>query len=93
MAHLDKLMTDNSSDHKEFFPYLEPRQGQTEMMQEIETAVRTAVNICAEAPNGFGKTCVTLSGVLPWIKENKGKAVNVIFYVGDWLWSYVAKSL
>jgi len=75
LAHLDKLMTDNSSDHKEFFPYLEPRQGQTEMMQEIETAVRTAVNICAEAPNGFGKTCVTLSGVLPWIKENKGKVL------------------
>ena len=68
-------MTDNVSGYKEFFPYLESRQGQNEMMQEIENAVRSSVNICAEAPNGFGKTCVTLSGILPWIKENNGKAL------------------
>ena len=43
------------------------------MMQAIEEAVRSGSHICAEAPNGFGKTCVTLSGVLPWIKENDGK--------------------
>lgn len=68
-------MADRSTIYKEFFPYVEPRQGQNEMMSEIENAVRTSVNICAEAPNGFGKTCVTLSGVLPWIKENKGKVL------------------
>lgn len=45
------------------------------MMTEIETAVGTGVNICAEAPNGFGKTCVTLSAILPWIKENAGKVL------------------
>ena len=66
-------MTDNSTVYKDFFPYLEPRQGQNEMMSKIEEAVRTPVNICAEAPNGFGKTCVTLSGILPWVKENGGK--------------------
>jgi DNA excision repair protein ERCC-2 len=66
-------MTIDSNSYKDFFPYLAPRKGQTEMMEAIEEAVRTGVNICSEAPNGFGKTCVTLSGVLPWIKENNGK--------------------
>jgi DNA excision repair protein ERCC-2 len=45
------------------------------MMTEIETAVNSGVNICAEAPNGFGKTCVTLSAILPWVKENSGKVL------------------
>lgn len=45
------------------------------MMTEIEKAVNAGVNICAEAPNGFGKTCVILSAVLPWIKENAGKVL------------------
>ncbi|MFW9843286.1 MAG: helicase C-terminal domain-containing protein [Candidatus Thorarchaeota archaeon] len=66
-------MTTDSNSYKEFFPYPAPRKGQSEMMQAIEEAVRTGVNICSEAPNGFGKTCVTLSSVLPWIKENDGK--------------------
>ncbi|MFX1367924.1 MAG: helicase C-terminal domain-containing protein [Promethearchaeota archaeon] len=59
--------------YSDFFPYPEPRIGQNEMMLGIEEAVRTGTNICAEAPNGFGKTCATLSGVLPWVKERKGK--------------------
>ncbi len=75
MVPLDNLMTNNVSGYKEYFPYLETRQGQNEMMQEIENATRTSANICAEAPNGFGKTCVTLSGILPWIKENNGKVL------------------
>ncbi|TFH06731.1 MAG: hypothetical protein E4H14_10150 [Candidatus Thorarchaeota archaeon] len=66
-------MTASSRSHKEFFPYPTARKGQSEMMHAIEEAVRTGVNICSEAPNGFGKTCVTLSSVLPWIKENNGK--------------------
>ncbi len=66
-------MTIDSNSYKEFFPYPEPRKGQSEMMLAIEEAVRTGVNICSEAPNGFGKTCVTLSGILPWVKENNGK--------------------
>jgi len=66
-------MTTDSISYKEYFPYPIPRKGQTKMMESIEEAVRTGVNICAEAPNGFGKTCVTLSGVLPWIKQNDGK--------------------
>ncbi len=66
-------MTIDSNSYKEFFPYPEPRKGQSEMMFAIEEAVRTGVNICSEAPNGFGKTCVTLSGILPWVKENNGK--------------------
>jgi DNA excision repair protein ERCC-2 len=45
------------------------------MMTEIEAAVDAGVNICAEAPNGFGKTCVTLSAILPWTKENAGKVL------------------
>ncbi|NHJ12281.1 MAG: ATP-dependent DNA helicase [Candidatus Thorarchaeota archaeon] len=59
----------------DFFPYPEPRKGQGEMMAKIEEAVRAGTNICAEAPNGFGKTCATLSGVLPWVKEKKGKVL------------------
>ena len=66
-------MTTNSNSYKEFFPYPTPRKGQSEMMSAIEEAVRAGVNICSEAPNGFGKTCVTLSSILPWVKENGGK--------------------
>ena len=42
-------------------------------MERIDEAVRQSKHICCEAPNGFGKTSVTLSGILPWIKENDGK--------------------
>ncbi len=59
--------------YTEFFPYPEPRKGQDEMMASIEDAVRKGTHICAEAPNGFGKTCATLSGALPWVRENHGK--------------------
>ncbi len=45
------------------------------MMMAIEKAVRDGKNICCEAPNGFGKTVVTLAGVLPWVKENGGKVL------------------
>ena len=44
-------------------------------MQKIETATKKGKNILAEAPNGFGKTCVTLCGVLPWIKKSRGKVL------------------
>ncbi|NHI83368.1 MAG: hypothetical protein EAX81_03600 [Candidatus Thorarchaeota archaeon] len=63
------------SSFADFFPYSTPRKGQDEMMARIEEAVRAGTNICAEAPNGFGKTCATLSGVLPWIKEREGKVL------------------
>lgn len=43
------------------------------MMAGIEHAVRDGKHICAEAPNGFGKTTATLSGILPWVRENDGK--------------------
>lgn len=66
-------MTIRSNSYDEFFPYPTSRKGQTEMMMAIEEAVRKGVNICSEAPNGFGKTCVTLCSILPWIKENNGK--------------------
>ncbi|MHA1944351.1 MAG: helicase C-terminal domain-containing protein, partial [Candidatus Thorarchaeota archaeon] len=66
-------MTDETSSFIEYFPYDEAREGQDEMMERIEASVHTKINICAEAPNGFGKTCVTLSGILPWIKHNEGK--------------------
>ena len=66
-------MTTDSNSYRDYFPYPTHRRGQNEMMVAIEEAVRTGVNICAEAPNGFGKTCVTLSSVLPWIKQNEGK--------------------
>lgn len=59
--------------YTEFFPYQEPRKGQDEMMISIDDAVRDGTHICAEAPNGFGKTCATLSGSLPWVRENNGK--------------------
>ncbi len=58
---------------KDFFPYAQSRDGQYEMMSVIEQGTRQGVEVCIEAPNGFGKTCVTLCGVLPWIKENDGK--------------------
>jgi DNA excision repair protein ERCC-2 len=66
-------MTRESSKYTDFFPYPEARDGQEDMMKRIEDSVRAGVHICSEAPNGFGKTCVTLSSVLPWIKEKKGK--------------------
>jgi DNA excision repair protein ERCC-2 len=56
-----------------FFPYESTRAGQNEMMQDIENAVAMGKNICSEAPNGFGKTCVALCGTLPWVHENRGK--------------------
>ncbi|UCH04247.1 MAG: hypothetical protein JSW05_11825 [Candidatus Thorarchaeota archaeon] len=59
--------------YAEFFPYPEPRKGQDGMMASIEDAVRNGTHICAEAPNGFGKTCATLSGAMPWVRENNGK--------------------
>ncbi|MFX0044914.1 MAG: hypothetical protein ACFE8Z_03635, partial [Candidatus Hermodarchaeota archaeon] len=59
--------------YTDFFPYPEPRKGQDEMMASIEDAVRDGTHICAEAPNGFGKTCATLSGAMPWVRENNGK--------------------
>ena len=66
-------MTEDSSSYMDFFPYPEARDGQEDMMRRIEESVRTGVHMCSEAPNGFGKTCVTLSGILPWIKKTKGK--------------------
>jgi DNA excision repair protein ERCC-2 len=66
-------MTDETSTFIDYFPYDEAREGQDEMMEKIEASVRARTNLCAEAPNGFGKTCVTLSGILPWVKKNDGK--------------------
>ncbi|MGY5863215.1 MAG: helicase C-terminal domain-containing protein [Candidatus Thorarchaeota archaeon] len=66
-------MTDEISTFIDYFPYDQAREGQDEMMERIEASVRDRTNICAEAPNGFGKTCVTLSGILPWVKKNDGK--------------------
>ncbi|MHA2193745.1 MAG: helicase C-terminal domain-containing protein, partial [Candidatus Thorarchaeota archaeon] len=65
-------MTEKHAYH-DFFPYPSVRAGQEEMMAGIENAVRDGTHICAEAPNGFGKTCATLSGVLPWVRETNGK--------------------
>ncbi|MFW9966970.1 MAG: helicase C-terminal domain-containing protein [Candidatus Thorarchaeota archaeon] len=65
-------MTETHTYH-DFFPYPSARAGQEEMMAGIENAVRYGKHICAEAPNGFGKTCATLSGVLPWVREASGK--------------------
>ena len=65
-------MTEKHTYH-DFFPYPSARAGQEEMMAGIESAVREGTHICTEAPNGFGKTCATLSGILPWIRETKGK--------------------
>ena len=66
-------MTEGSSSYTDFFPYPEARDGQEEMMAKIQESVRLGIHICSEAPNGFGKTCVTLSAILPWIKEKGGK--------------------
>ncbi|MHA2058176.1 MAG: helicase C-terminal domain-containing protein [Candidatus Thorarchaeota archaeon] len=67
------LMSGDSSSYTDFFPYPEARDGQEDMMKRLEESVKAGIHICSEAPNGFGKTCVTLSSVLPWIKRNKGK--------------------
>ncbi|MGD9395686.1 MAG: helicase C-terminal domain-containing protein [Candidatus Thorarchaeota archaeon] len=64
-------MTEDSSSYTDYFPYPEARDGQEEMMARIQESVNSGIHICSEAPNGFGKTCVTLSGVLPWIKKKK----------------------
>ena len=68
-------MTGDSSNYTDFFPYPEARDGQEDMMKRIEESVNAGVHICSEAPNGFGKTCVTLSSVLPWTKKKKGKVL------------------
>ncbi|MFW9850682.1 MAG: helicase C-terminal domain-containing protein [Candidatus Thorarchaeota archaeon] len=65
-------MSDNYT-FNDFFPYESMREGQSDMMAAIEGVVRNQRHFCCEAPNGFGKTCVTLSGILPWVKENDGK--------------------
>ncbi|MBD3405794.1 MAG: hypothetical protein GF411_06650 [Candidatus Lokiarchaeota archaeon] len=67
------MKSSHSPRHEDFFPYPSSREGQKEMMGVIEEAVRDGKDICIEAPNGFGKTCTTLCGTLPWIKENQGK--------------------
>ena len=67
-------MSDNFT-FTDFFPYDSMREGQSEMMAAIERVVRNKQHFCCEAPNGFGKTCVALSGILPWIKENDGKVL------------------
>jgi DNA excision repair protein ERCC-2 len=59
----------------DFFPYATMREGQKEMMGVVEEIVRAKKQLCCEAPNGFGKTCATLAGTLPWVKENKGKVL------------------
>ncbi|TFF91591.1 hypothetical protein EU545_03530 [Candidatus Thorarchaeota archaeon] len=66
-------MAGQNHHYLDFFPYEKPRAGQEDMMKQIADTVAAGGNICCEAPNGFGKTCVTLSGVLPWIKEHHGK--------------------
>lgn len=66
-------MSKDSMSYMDFFPYPEARDGQEQMMKEIEESVKAGINICSEAPNGFGKTCVTLSSVLPWVNEKDGK--------------------
>ena len=68
-------MTDDSSSYMDFFPYPEARDGQDDMMRKIEESVKAGNHICSEAPNGFGKTCVTLCSVLPWTKMKKGKVL------------------
>jgi DNA excision repair protein ERCC-2 len=68
-------MTGDSSNYSDFFPYPEARDGQEDMMLQIEESVKAGIHICSEAPNGFGKTCVTLSSVLPWTKEKNGKVL------------------
>ena len=68
-------MADRSNASLDFFPYDELRPGQEDMMATIGEAIESGRHICCEAPNGFGKTCVTLSGVLPWIKKKKGKVL------------------
>ncbi|MHA2423202.1 MAG: helicase C-terminal domain-containing protein [Candidatus Thorarchaeota archaeon] len=67
-------MSDNYT-FNDFFPYESKREGQSEMMAAIESVVRNKQHFCCEAPNGFGKTCVTLAGILPWVKENDGKVL------------------
>ena len=68
-------MTEGSSSYTDFFPYPETRDGQEDMMAKIQESVKAGIHICSEAPNGFGKTCATLSSVLPWIKEKQGKVL------------------
>lgn len=74
MLILKRVMSGRLS-YTDFFPYSDKRRGQEDMMRLIESCVREGRNTCLEAPNGFGKTCVALCGILPWIKENRGKAL------------------
>ena len=64
-----------NSKYNEFFPYTSFRPGQERYIDQIEKSIRLRKNILLSAPNGTGKTVITLSAVLPVALERGLKIV------------------
>lgn len=60
------------------FPYLELREGQKAMMQEVIAAIRDKSLLFVQAPTGIGKTMATL---YPALKAQANDLTDQIFYL------------
>ncbi len=60
-----------------YFPY-RPRERQVELIEFIAANLRKGVNICIQAPTGFGKTPVVLAALL---EETEGSDLRIIWAV------------
>ncbi|MHA2357770.1 MAG: helicase C-terminal domain-containing protein [Candidatus Heimdallarchaeaceae archaeon] len=56
---------------QDFFPYIEVRPLQQEIIQTIETDIRKRAHFIIQAANGVGKTIAILSSLLPFCKAKK----------------------
>ena len=54
----------------DFFPYEQFREEQEEIIKQVELASREKKITLLVAPNGTGKTIITLSALLPLIFQN-----------------------
>lgn len=54
------------------FPFERIREGQKELMEDVEKCINNRINLIANAPSGIGKTAATLAPSLEYaIKNNK----------------------
>ena len=60
------------------FPYLHPREGQTEMAEQVFRAIRKGQRLFAQAPTGIGKT---MSALYPTVKAMGEGYCDRIFYL------------
>ncbi|MFW9824964.1 MAG: DEAD/DEAH box helicase, partial [Candidatus Thorarchaeota archaeon] len=63
-------------DYLSFFPYVQFRRDQENIIKQIEVDSKSGKNILLIAPNGAGKTIIALSGLLPLAFE---KNLTIIY--------------